>query len=298
MSQNDCTEMETLLLPSRPSFFFDMKNTKYLPQELFSKYMIVLEILSQERLSEHFTGDADVMAKLMNEITVFDIFVVTTAIEKNPEMLSGYDFTHVPSSFDCWESRITPLEQPSRSSIITRSEARQAQPACDSVTINWDDNSMIELSRMSEPTFHNVAPETYAHEIKESSCQRSGPAFDNAVSDFSETNTQTPGVITGDVLRYVDDVRAAVRKGTRYGSVGLAAAGVAVGSTLPWHTVFETLRKVYSPALLVFTSSWRENVSFIEGCLSWESLPEVVFTTDRGYFLKYSGSKCWDRGKV
>lgn len=92
------TKVSETTHPQSPTYFFDQENVRQLPQDLFKRYMIVLEILSQERLGQPFVGDASGMRALMTEITVFDIFVVTSALVKTPALVEGYDISRASQS--------------------------------------------------------------------------------------------------------------------------------------------------------------------------------------------------------
>lgn len=98
----------TLHVSGNPAFFFDVDNTRHLPRELFLNYMRTLQVLCLDRLGESFTGNCRQMRLLQDCVTVFDFFVVTTALQRDPQLAQDTDALprQYPQSYEEWVQRI------------------------------------------------------------------------------------------------------------------------------------------------------------------------------------------------
>lgn len=274
--------------PLSPTYFFDQENVRHLSQELFNRYMIVLEILSQERLGKPFTGDASSMRSLMTEITVFDIFVVTSALIKTPALVEGYDISHVPKSYDEWISRYRadPALHTSMDdlSIEVPPPKRPALERMDASTSGTSDEAAIaskpgkgKAKAESPPKKKKAQPIINAKPDPKVNAQADA-AGKRPLSPVSQQIQMTYASVTSSKERKrltwlraipiiedvkLEDARKAVVRGCRYQSPRLTGAIPEGVEKADWRQVFTTLGSIYRPVELIYISGPKADVAFV-----------------------------------
>lgn len=282
---------------SNPTYFFDQENVRNLPQDLFDRYMIVLEILSQERLGTFFTGDSKNMCDLMTEITVLDIFAVTTALSKTPELAQEYDTSRAPRSYGDWVMRYQAVPEPHTSlggisieesnteklmaggpaPLVSEAlEAEEQKGVVAESGLSMEDSSAPagQVARLMLPTDRQAVT---GHPFTVNGGGRKHP----------EWLCRTPTISDALFL----DVRWSVVRGCRYKSTKFKELGLTLIELQDWRQAFSTLGKVYRPRELVFTDGPKIDASFAEDCLCWKTLPSIVYTMDKAFFESYEGQK-------
>lgn len=279
----------------------------------------MLEVLSQERLGRAFTGDTKSMRDLMTEITVFDIFVVTSALKQSPDLVAGYDISAAPADYEEWVSRYRvdpglhtsmdslvidepqpkrhapertlPLASPNSSggsgATAVASTSKASAPAKAAVV-----KKRAEPAKKAKPD-PGTKPQTSAAERRPSSpvSQQVQMTYASVASSREKRRLnwlrQIPTIEDGNL----ESVRKSVIRGDRYKSANLLKAIPSATVKSDWRQVFDTLGNVYQPTTLFYISGSKSGVAFVEDCPKWKTLPTFVYTKDKAFFDKYAGGK-------
>lgn len=281
--------------------------------------MQVLQILSYDRLGEDFTGQSYQLRALMHEVTVYDIFVVTEALTRDPSILEECATVAetYPKSFADWCTRLEAEALPAstrRMSLDSTGEpaakmkkiaptagavptataaCEKTQPALDRGT---EGAGATAKSKSTKTKTKQEQPKKLKPKQNVSACRQeeTPPVDPKPASPLTSGFRKTYGDLSSKQVRRLefyrripalrDDVVESVvtdtREGRRFTNPALRRLSSGV-SKPTWRKCYNMLSQVFRPTRIVYVAEVKPHHYNVVDCLKWRTLPWTVVTTDR-----------------
>lgn len=315
----NCTESNTVAsMDPPPTYFFDLENCKQLPSDLFLRYMEVCQVLSYDRLGEDFTGSSAQLRALMYKITVYDIFVVTEALARDPSILQECTFRAgtYPKSYADWCATLEAETLPSSARRISLDSTGEpaakvkktaptagAAPAATAAR----EKTQPALDQGKEKAAAGAELKSTKTKTKQEQPKKLKPKQNVAANRQEETPPVEPrpmspvtcgfrktyGELSAKQVKRLefyrkipslrDEIVASVvtdtREGRRFKTPSLRKLGSGIEPP-DWRRCYETLSRVFRPTRVVLVKEVKPHQFDIVSCTGWRTLPSVVVTTD------------------